>query len=222
MDYLSAIGEHLRYTLREKLGEGVMRNTPLEFVVTVPAIWSDLAKQKTIQACQNAAGLTSVVGAGVASGFASGFASGSGTVPAVAPKITLVSEPEAAAIYALHGLDPHDLKIDDSFVVCDAGGGTVDLISYTITGLKPILEVKEATPGSGALCGSTFLNRRFSSFLTAKLGDQAGFDDELLADALDRFEKIVCSSQLLGKKKKANSIRSNANIRSKPRRTRRI
>ena len=46
-DYLSAIGSHLRYILREKLGETVLRSMPLEFVLTVPAIWSDLAKQKT-------------------------------------------------------------------------------------------------------------------------------------------------------------------------------
>lgn len=76
-------------------------------------------------------------------------------------------------------------------MICDAGGGTVDLISYTITNLKPILEVQEATPGTGALCGSTFLNMRFMKFLTAKLGREDGFDDEVLAEAMERFEKIV-------------------------------
>lgn len=78
-----------------------------------------------------------------------------------------------------------------SFVICDAGGGTVDLISYTITKLKPVLEVQEATPGSGALCGSTFLNMRFAKFLKAKLGRLDGFDDEVLADAMERFEKAI-------------------------------
>ncbi|KAK0705553.1 hypothetical protein B0H67DRAFT_386378 [Lasiosphaeris hirsuta] len=167
-DYMSALGDHLMYTLREKLGEGVVKSTPLEFIVTVPAIWSDLAKDKTKQACQLANGLSAT------------------KVP-----IHLISEPEAAAIYALHGLDPHGLNIGDSFVICDAGGGTVDLISYTITNLKPILEVQEATPGTGALCGSTFLNMRFGKFLKAKLGREEGFDDEVLAEAMERFEKIV-------------------------------
>ncbi|EJT70088.1 hypothetical protein GGTG_12261 [Gaeumannomyces tritici R3-111a-1] len=168
-DYLSALGDHLMYTLREKLGEDVIKNTPLEFVVTVPAIWSDLAKDKTRQACLKASGLQAV---------------------SKAP-IHLVSEPEAAAMYALHGLDPHGLNVGDSFVICDAGGGTVDLITYTITKLKPILEVQEAAPGSGALCGSTFLNLRFSNFLKAKLGHLEGFDDELLSEAMDKFEKTV-------------------------------
>ncbi|KAL8377885.1 hypothetical protein RB595_008528 [Gaeumannomyces hyphopodioides] len=168
-DYLSALGDHLMYTLREKLGEDVIKNTPLEFVVTVPAIWSDLAKDKTRQACLRASGLQAA---------------------SKAP-IHLVSEPEAAAMYALHGLDPHGLNVGDSFVICDAGGGTVDLITYTITRLKPILEVQEAAPGSGALCGSTFLNLRFANFLNAKLGHLDGFDDELLGEAMDRFEKTV-------------------------------
>jgi molecular chaperone DnaK (HSP70) len=93
-DYMSALGDHLMYTLREKLGEGVVKNTSLEFVVTVPAIWSDLAKDKTRQACQRAAGLS-----------------------ATKSPIHLISEPEAAAIYALHGLDPHGLEINDRCVL---------------------------------------------------------------------------------------------------------
>jgi uncharacterized protein YxjI len=94
-------------------------------------------------------------------------------------------------MYALHGLDPHTLKAGDTFVLCDAGGGTVDLISYTITKLSPILEIKEAAAGTGALCGSTFLNKRFGEFLTSKLGQQEGWDAETLAEALDRFESVV-------------------------------
>ncbi|KAF7544953.1 hypothetical protein G7Z17_g9551 [Cylindrodendrum hubeiense] len=167
-DYISALGDHLMYTLREKLGDNIVKNTPLEFVVTVPAIWSDLAKDKTKKACQAAAALS-----------------------ATKQPVHLVSEPEAAAIYALHGLDPHGLKLGDTFVVVDAGGGTVDLISYTITGLKPILEVQEAAPGSGALCGSTFLDMRFKKYLKAKLGKEEGFDDEVLAEATDVFEKKI-------------------------------
>ncbi|KAF3360981.1 hypothetical protein VDGD_07654 [Verticillium dahliae] len=134
-DFISSLGEHLRYMLRMKLGEHIVSTIPLE--------------------------------------------------------IHLVSEPEVAAIYALHGLDPHGLKMDDTIVVVDAGGGTVDLISYTITRLKPILEVEEAAPGSGALCGSTFLNKRFKEFLTARLGNEEGFDDEVVADAIDVFEKKI-------------------------------
>lgn len=40
--------------------------------------------------------------------------------------VTLIKEPEAAALYTLSSFD-HSFKAGDSFVVCDAGGGTIDL-----------------------------------------------------------------------------------------------
>lgn len=57
--------------------------------------------------------------------------------------------------------------------------------------LKPIVEVQETTPGTGGLCGSTYINMRFAKFLRAKLGKEDGFDDEVMAEAMDRFEKTV-------------------------------
>ncbi|CAG7564913.1 unnamed protein product [Fusarium equiseti] len=71
------------------------------------------AKDKTKKACQKASGLSTSQ-----------------------QQVHLVSEPKAAAMYALHGLDPHGLKVGDTTVVVGAGGGTVNLISYTITSFK--------------------------------------------------------------------------------------
>ena len=94
----------------------------------------------------------------------------------------MISEPEAAALYALNALDPHGLKIGDTFMICDAGGGTVDLITYKVSSLKPILKLAEASPGSGSLCGSSFLNRGFQEFLENKLGSEPGWDEEVLEE----------------------------------------
>lgn len=41
------------------------------------------------------------------------------------------------------------LQVGDSFVVCDAGGGTVDLITYEVTKMKPYLQLAELVPGTG-------------------------------------------------------------------------
>jgi hypothetical protein len=76
-------------------------------------------------------------------------------------------------------------------VVCDAGGGTVDLISYTVVKLEPVLEVKEAAPGTGGLCGSTYLNRRFQEYLESRLGQQQGWDEDALKEAMDHFDQFV-------------------------------
>ena len=42
------------------------------------------------------------------------------------------------------------LKIGDAFVLCDTGGGTVDLISYEITKIEPF-ELRELVKGTGTL-----------------------------------------------------------------------
>jgi hypothetical protein len=105
--------------------------------------------------------------------------------------LQIISEPEAAAIYALHAMDPHSIQVGDTFVLCDAGGGTVDLISYTVTELKPILRVAEAAMGSGRLCGSTFLNRIFQKFLVDNLGLNEEWDDEVVEDAMKRFDLVT-------------------------------
>lgn len=67
-------------------------------------------------------------------------------------------------------------------VLCDAGGGTVDLISYTVSSLTPILTVNEAAPGDGALCGSSFLNRIFERHLIERCGSNPGWDEEVLEE----------------------------------------
>ncbi|KAK5662380.1 hypothetical protein OQA88_8290 [Cercophora sp. LCS_1] len=74
--------------------------------------------------------------------------------------VTLIKEPEAAALYTIHSLD-FTLNTGDAFVVCDAGGGTVDLISYEVVGVKPNLQLKELVPGTGCMAGSLGLNQRF-------------------------------------------------------------
>ena len=98
---------------------------------------------------------------------------------------------EAAAIYTLKTMDPHGLEVGDTFVLCDAGGGTVDLISYTITGLFPKLQIKEAAPGTGGFCGSTYLDESFSNYLTQMLSNEPEWDSEVLADAMSQFSSVI-------------------------------
>jgi molecular chaperone DnaK (HSP70) len=150
--------------LKHKLPQSVFRNFSIEYIITVPALWSDTAQAKT-RSCAEKAGM------------------GKG--------LQIISEPEAAAIYALHVMDPHSIKVGDTFVLCDAGGGTVDLISYTVSTLKPILEVDEAAMGTGRICGSTFLNRIFKKFLEDKFSLNDEWDDEVVEDALKKFDLIT-------------------------------
>ena len=64
------------------------------------------------------------------------------------------------------------------------------MISYTITALDPILELDEAAPGSGDVCGSTFVNRVFAKTLNDKFEGDPNWDSdpEILETAMDQFE----------------------------------
>ncbi|ORY64115.1 uncharacterized protein BCR38DRAFT_343069 [Pseudomassariella vexata] len=149
-DYLTQIYKHIMDTLTRRYGESFMASTKVDFVLTCPAVWSDAAKNTTLQAAERA-------GMGAKS------------------DIQMISEPEAAAVYTLKAIQPNNLNIGDNFIVCDAGGGTVDLIAYKIISLKP-LRVEESAVGTGGLCGSAFLNYRFEEHVRSRLG-QSRFDE---------------------------------------------
>ncbi|KAJ4994451.1 hsp70 protein [Stagonosporopsis vannaccii] len=143
-DYLSQIYKHTMETLTKRYGETFISLTKVQFVLTVPAVWSDSAKDATLKAAEKA---------------------GMGH----RHDLKIISEPEAAAVYTLKAIQPNHLKVGDNFVVCDAGGGTVDLIAYKITQLSP-LRVEESAVGTGNLCGSAFLNYRFEDHVKQRIG----------------------------------------------------
>ncbi|KAK2047451.1 actin-like ATPase domain-containing protein [Colletotrichum somersetense] len=149
-DYLTQVYKHTMDTLTRRYGESFMQSTKVDFVLTCPAVWSDAAKNTTLQAAERA-----------------GMGSKS--------EIQMISEPEAAAVYTLKAIQPNHLNAGDNFIVCDAGGGTVDLIAYKIISLKP-LKVEESAVGTGGLCGSAFLNYRFEEHVRNKLG-HSRFDE---------------------------------------------
>ena len=78
-------------------------------------------------------------------------------------------------------------------MLVDAGGGTVDLISYTVTELRPLLKITEASPGSGSLCGSSYLNRMFQKIIKDKFGNDRSWDDEILEEARPSMLSISVS-----------------------------
>ncbi|KAI9842642.1 MAG: hypothetical protein M1837_007009 [Sclerophora amabilis] len=146
-DYLSALYLHVLQTLYRRFDKNVMQMTKVDFVLTVPALWSDAAKKRT----ENAA-----IGAGMTG----------------AHDLELLSEPESAAVYTLKHTDTTNsqIQVNDRIVVCDAGGGTVDLISYDIRATTPVLRVSECAAGTGDYCGSTFIDRNFEKLFSKRMG----------------------------------------------------
>ncbi|KAH1398336.1 hypothetical protein KXW42_006245 [Aspergillus fumigatus] len=145
-DYLFKLRQAMRAQLQKTLGEVFTREERnIRYYLTVPAIWNDAGKAATRAAALQA-----------------GFLRDEND-----NRLTLISEPEAAALFcAKTGL--LQLKVGDAILIVDCGGGTVDLIAYEVEEEQPF-SVAECTAGSGDSCGSTALNRNFSNILRAKI-----------------------------------------------------
>ncbi|KAK4239743.1 hsp70-like protein [Achaetomium macrosporum] len=145
-DYLFKLRQAMRAALQKTLGEVFNREERnIRYYLTVPAIWNDAGKAATRAAAIQA-----------------GFLRDEND-----NRLTLVSEPEAAALFCSKtGL--LNLKVHDAVLIVDCGGGTVDLIAYEVEDENPFT-VAECTAGSGDSCGSTALNRNFSNILRTKI-----------------------------------------------------
>jgi hypothetical protein len=97
-DYLSLVHkDFIERFIPSAHGPTWLARQKLSYVLTVPAIWTGKAKDLTKQAALRA---------GI-------------------PKVTFVTEPEAAALYCAAICRDVDLSVGERFLVCDAGGGTV-------------------------------------------------------------------------------------------------
>ncbi|KAF8978270.1 hypothetical protein BGZ46_006652 [Entomortierella lignicola] len=149
-DYLNAFHEYVAERILEQFGPSYSRKS-FRYCLTVPAMWSDKAKDVMRRAAIRANIITE---------------------DDHPDRLMLVSEPEAAALYCEKVCEQYDLDHSDRFMICDAGGGTVDLIVYEITSSFQGRRLSEVTKGHGASCGSMFIDQNFVSLLVKKLTSQ--------------------------------------------------
>ena len=83
-DFLERLVAHLMEILNRRFSTA-LQSMELQYILTVPAVWSDKAKDATMRAAHLA------------------------NIPPSA--LTLLSEPEAAAIYAIHTVQPNSIKV---------------------------------------------------------------------------------------------------------------
>ncbi|KAI4720031.1 actin-like ATPase domain-containing protein [Aureobasidium sp. EXF-10727] len=143
-DFLEKLKGQVLEALDKRYGKAFMATTKIDYILTVPAVWSDAAKDATLRAAEMA-GLHK------------------------SRNLQMITEPEAAGLYALKQMEGVTLAEGDTYIVCDAGGGTVDLISYEIKSLDP-LRFEECAPGTGGICGSGLLNMRFEEHVKSRMG----------------------------------------------------
>ncbi|EXJ73843.1 uncharacterized protein A1O5_03605 [Cladophialophora psammophila CBS 110553] len=150
-EYLGQLLEHTKSRLTAV--HGLRRDSPVEFVLSVPNPWTDTACRVMQDALIKAAKIA-------------GFAR---LEQDVIRDLFIVAESEAAAAYALENRDYlSKMTTGESFLLLDCGGGTVDAVVYTLTQTDPI-RLKEVLKPDGVCCGSSFLNENFKILLQQRL-----------------------------------------------------
>ena len=107
-DYLKALWQHTLDTMLKARSKSVIEALAFRVVITVPAIWKDYARREMEEAAKKAGIL--------------------GDRSAGPTTLTFAPEPEAAALATLYERGK-DINVDDVYVICDAGGGTVVSLS---------------------------------------------------------------------------------------------
>ncbi|KAJ3378857.1 hypothetical protein HDU84_007237 [Entophlyctis sp. JEL0112] len=117
------------------------------FVLTVPAIWKDNAKQIMHMAANQAGLETNNQG------------------------LILALEPEGASFWWMRTTDIKP-EVGDVYVVADCGGGTIDVSVHEVMGAQGANgnKLREAFPVTGGDWGSTVIDRRFFEFLEELFG----------------------------------------------------
>ncbi|KAK4079305.1 hypothetical protein Trihar35433_410 [Trichoderma harzianum] len=147
--YLRELWNYTLGCIERAEGASIVELSAFKVIVTLPAIWPAYAQFRMKEAIQKA-GILSLRNAADTT-------------------VEFISEPEAAALATLRDMsDRADMRTGDHFVVCDAGGGTVDVITYTIISQTP-MKVRESVKGDGKLCGATFVDERFRHLLKNKI-----------------------------------------------------
>ncbi|XP_053391613.1 heat shock 70 kDa protein 12B-like [Mercenaria mercenaria] len=159
--------DHLMKRLKDRIGD--LRETDIHWVLTVPAIWHDGAKQFMKEAADKAG------------------------IPE--DQLTLALEPEAAAIYCKELVvsvakeqrqeaQLQSFSTGAQFMVLDLGGGTVDI---TVHEVQRDGTLKELHSPSGGPWGGTVVDMSIDEFLDELFGPDVmrEFRDECKTDDLD-------------------------------------
>ncbi|KAG2205277.1 hypothetical protein INT47_009542 [Mucor saturninus] len=127
----------------------LLKKYKMRYVITVPAIWNTSGRDTMAQAAIEAGMITS----------------------SELDRLLIISEAEAAALSCEKKFSEYFNKAEDSindtnFIVCDAGGGTVDLVTFNLQyneEKKPM--IVQIGDGISDTCGSTYLDVRFKNYI---------------------------------------------------------
>ncbi|KAL3878543.1 hypothetical protein ACJMK2_030883 [Sinanodonta woodiana] len=167
---LKYLVDHLFKTCQDRIS-GIER-TDIRWVLTVPAIWNDAAKQFMREAAEKA------------------------DIPG--DQLLIALEPEAASIFCQHlplkmisgtdgGFKP--FQLGSKYLVLDAGGGTIDITVHEVMDDRELRELHRACGGDW---GGTKVDKAFADLLIDIVGNDVmrEVDKKDKSDLMDLFREF--------------------------------
>ncbi|KAI8888808.1 hypothetical protein K501DRAFT_320722 [Backusella circina FSU 941] len=169
-DYLRGMHENICKAIKDTIGN-IFDPSTLRYALTVPAMWTPQAKT----AMREAAILAGIVDAN--------------DHP---DRLMLIGEPEAAALYAEKTSGGRDIEPGKTALICDAGGGTVDLTVFEKHLCGDTMVLREITRGCGESSGSSMLDLRMKKYLKDQISSQMPeVEDKPLNTIIEEFIKDI-------------------------------
>ncbi|GAA5843244.1 hypothetical protein JCM11251_002259 [Rhodosporidiobolus azoricus] len=153
-DFLKCVWRYARRMITEEIGSVADLNAA-DVILTVPAAWDASAAELMRRAAIQAGTVQSSRGGDLL----------------WRDRLRIITEPEAAAIHASTLSPLLHLRPSQTFIICDAGGGTVDTAAYKLMGELGQLDIAEMCTRTGSNCGSLFLDWRFEELIKKLLQD---------------------------------------------------
>lgn len=175
-EYLRNFNTEIRKILKTKYKLSY-KDLKLEYVITVPAMWTEASRLIMLDAALKA-----------------------GLIKDSSETVQLISEPEAAALsceqFMKNTLKLGDDIFDDglTFIVCDAGGGTVDLVTFRKKKKNGVASIQQIGDGTGGTCGAAHLDRNFRKLVQRFYTEVMGLTnpgEEFYRVHMDYFEKKI-------------------------------
>lgn len=165
--------DHLQKACTERMYGGGVNDRDIRWVLTVPAIWDDAAKQFMRESAEKA---------GIRH-----------------ESLVLALEPEAASMFCKYlpverMLESSEKKItcfqpNARYLVLDAGGGTIDITIHAVQANGTLRELSKA---NGGPWGGTTIDKAFLSFIQSIIGPEvmARFQNDHKDDYIDLLREF--------------------------------
>ncbi|KAH7007057.1 hypothetical protein EDB80DRAFT_842256 [Ilyonectria destructans] len=140
--YLSRLWDRFKAQAKVELSGSSVDDFPIHLILTRPANWPKDAVARLQEAVKNAG---------------------------ICRNVETLAEAEAAGVALLMDqVKRMEINVQDNFIICDCGGGTIDSIGYQVSNSSP-LELSECVPGECILGGAVVLDDAFKDMFLSKL-----------------------------------------------------